>query len=148
MTFGEKIKIIREKKNMTQSDLASKMSVSQQAIAKYEKIIEQPKLATIRKIANALDVKLYELVIDWSQFSPEELKEDFTNIDGKFYGKEASSEEQQKFMERLFNSKNEASDKRKDLNQKIDQLNDDGIQKMSDYADDIIKIPEYRKVKE
>ena len=27
----------------------------------------------------------------------------------------------------------------------IDQLNDDGIQKMSDYADDIIKIPEYRK---
>ncbi|MFQ9716482.1 MAG: helix-turn-helix domain-containing protein [Blautia sp.] len=146
MTFGERVKELRLKKGLTQRELGERMGgITQQTIAQYEKIVEQPKLVTIRKIANALDVKLYELVIDWSQFSPEELKEDFTNTDGNFYGKEASPEEQQKFMDRLFNGKNEASNKRKALDKKIDQFNDDGIQKISDYADDIMKIPEYRK---
>ena len=145
MTFGEKIKFIREKNGLTQLDLAKRMNVSQQAVAKYEKIVEQPKLATIRRLANALDVKLYELVIDWTQFSSEELKDDFTKIDEKLYGVEAPSEMQQKFTDHMLNRQNNISAKRKALDEKIDHFNDDGIQKMSDYADDIMLNPKYRK---
>ena len=76
MTFGEKVKAARENKGLSQSALAKKMHVSQQAVAKYEKIIEQPKLATVRKIADALDVTISELVTNWSDFSAEEIFED------------------------------------------------------------------------
>ena len=76
MTFGEKVKAARENKGLSQSALAKKMHVSQQAVAKYQKIIEQPKLATVRKIADALDVTISELVTNWGDFSSEEIIED------------------------------------------------------------------------
>lgn len=76
MTFGEKVKTIREKKGLSQSALAERMDISQQAVAKYEKIVEQPKLPTVRKIAEALKVSISELVDDWTRFTPEEISSD------------------------------------------------------------------------
>ena len=94
--------------------------ITQQTIAQYEKSENYPKLETIRRIAKALDVPFDNLV----PFD-----------DGlRLWIKEKKQSTQ-----------NNISGKRKALDKKIDQLNDDGIQKMSDYADDIIKIPEYRK---
>lgn len=79
MTFGDKVKKIRKKKGLSQLELGVKMHVSQQAIAKFEKATEQPKLATVRKIADALDVTISELVDDWSSFTPEEIAEDISD---------------------------------------------------------------------
>lgn len=76
MTFGEKVKAAREKMGLSQSALAKRMHVSQQAVAKYEKIVEQPKLSTVRKIAEALEISISELVNDWGQYTPEEISAD------------------------------------------------------------------------
>ena len=73
MTFGQKVKEIRKKKNLSQQQLGQIMGIKQQTVAQYEKAIDQPKLSTVRKIAEALDVTISELVVDWSSFSPGEL---------------------------------------------------------------------------
>ena len=121
MTFGERVKELRLKKGLSQRELGERMGgITQQTIAQYEKSENYPKLETIRRIAKALDVPFDNLV----PFD-----------DGlRLWIKEKNQSTQ-----------NNISGKRKALDKKIDQLNDDGIQKMSDYADDIIKIPEYRK---
>ena len=66
MTFGERIKSIRKKKNITQAELGRRMGISQQTIAQYEKAVEQPKYKTVVKLARALDVSLAELTSDTS----------------------------------------------------------------------------------
>ena len=66
MTFGERIKSIRKKKNITQAELGRRMGISQQTIAQYEKAVEQPKYETVVKLARALDVSLAELTSDTS----------------------------------------------------------------------------------
>ena len=77
MTFGEKLKKVREKKGISQRVLGERMNVTQQTIAQYEKALNTPKLVTIRKLAKALEVPLSELIEDWEQFSAEELRKDF-----------------------------------------------------------------------
>ena len=57
MTFGERIRITREKKNMTQEDLALAIGLkTKAAVSKIEKGIVQPNQKTIAKIAEALGV--------------------------------------------------------------------------------------------
>lgn len=62
MTFGEKIKKIRQDKGISQRELGIRLGVRQQTVAQYEKIEEPPKLATIRRIAEALGVPFNEIV--------------------------------------------------------------------------------------
>ena len=57
MTFGERIKLTREKKEMTQEDLAHAIGLkTKAAVSKIEKGIVQPNQKMIAKIAAALDV--------------------------------------------------------------------------------------------
>lgn len=79
MTTGEKIKIARKKAGLTQKELGDILGVSQAAIGQFEKKHSNLQLETVRKIADALNVKLYELVDDWNRFTIEELKKDFLN---------------------------------------------------------------------
>lgn len=88
MTFGEKVKAIRIKQGFSQFQLGEKMNISQQAVAKYEHLTEQPKLATVRKLANALGVSVNDLTLNWSSYSPNEIwddmednKSDYESID-------------------------------------------------------------------
>lgn len=80
-TIGENIKRIRKEKGLTQKQLGAlcKPSMADSAIRRYEAGKANPKLATVRKIAEALDCKLYELVDDWTKVSPEEWAEDMAS---------------------------------------------------------------------
>ena len=60
-TIGENIKRIRKEKGLSQKELGQKLGVSQQMIGQYEKSNAVPKLETLQKIADALDVPLSEL---------------------------------------------------------------------------------------
>ena len=63
MTFGEKVKELRVKNGLSQRELGERMGgITQQTVAQYEKAIEQPKLATVQKIANALEVDINSLL--------------------------------------------------------------------------------------
>lgn len=57
MTIGEKIKFLREKNNMTQTDVAKQIGIATQTIFKYEKnIVTNIPLDNIEKLAKIFDV--------------------------------------------------------------------------------------------
>lgn len=56
MTLGEKIRIARSKKGMSQQDLSQMAGTHQKNISKYEKDLVIPSATTLKVIAEALDV--------------------------------------------------------------------------------------------
>lgn len=59
--LGKRIKLLREKKGLTQEKLAEKAGLSLDFVGKIEVNINKPGLKSLIKIANALDVELKEL---------------------------------------------------------------------------------------
>ena len=53
MDIGEKIKKIRKESGITQKQLAQKLGVSQAAIVQFESEKSNPKIDTLKKIADA-----------------------------------------------------------------------------------------------
>jgi len=62
MSFGEKLKRLRNKFNLKQLDLANSVQVSPQAVSKWERDENYPDILTIKKIARLFDVTLDELL--------------------------------------------------------------------------------------
>ncbi len=62
MNVGERIRAIRIKKGMTQQAVADAIGITYQNISQYERGIRKPKSSTLRKIAQALDVDIWELI--------------------------------------------------------------------------------------
>ena len=61
MTIGERIKAARKKAGLTQKQLGEKMGISYQAVAQWENDLRNPKIETLRAIANALGVPVSDL---------------------------------------------------------------------------------------
>ncbi len=62
MTLGERVRMIRKRKGITQTELAAAMRVAQSHMSKIEGNVVAPKAETILKIAKALDVPVSELI--------------------------------------------------------------------------------------
>lgn len=62
MTAGERIKLIRKEKGMTQKQVADRCGMADSAIRKYESGQVTPKQDTLQRIANALGVHLLDLI--------------------------------------------------------------------------------------
>lgn len=62
MTIGEKIKQERKKAGYTQKELGKKLGISQVRVAQYENGIRNPKIETVKKIAEALNVEIIDLM--------------------------------------------------------------------------------------
>lgn len=62
MNTGEKIKQLRIKNGITQKELANKSGLATGTIQQYELQKRKPKLETVEKIADALNVKIDELL--------------------------------------------------------------------------------------
>lgn len=58
MELGEKIRKLRKEKGMTQKELSAKLGTTPQNLAQYENGKRNPKIETLQKIADALDVKV------------------------------------------------------------------------------------------
>lgn len=61
MTTGEKIKQIRLRKGLTQSELGKRCGMADSQIGVYERGESIPRVATLSRIAEALDVDLTAL---------------------------------------------------------------------------------------
>ena len=97
MTVAENIKRIRKEKNITQKQLGLKCGIAESTIRRYELGLLNPKLETINKIADALEVDVYELderiqriqaginVIDLLEQEKQSLR--FLNPDDSFFQK-------------------------------------------------------------
>ena len=64
VTTGEKIRHLRLERNLTQKALASKCGMYESQIRKYETGKANPKIETLQKIADALNVPINELRSD------------------------------------------------------------------------------------
>ena len=62
MTTPEKIKFYRNKKGLTQQQLAEKLGITPQAVGLYEKSRNKPKLETLERFADALGIHVSELL--------------------------------------------------------------------------------------
>lgn len=59
--LGERLKFLRETRNLTQKELASLAKVSQATIAHIEKSTKDPSVETLKKLAEALDTHIATL---------------------------------------------------------------------------------------
>lgn len=57
-SLPERLKYMRERRDMTQSELAKRSGVSQSTIAQIESGKKDPSLSTIKKVAEALNVHI------------------------------------------------------------------------------------------
>ena len=64
MIFSEKLQLIRKSKGMTQEDLAEKLDVSRQAVAKWESGQVYPDISNLIQISNLFNVTVDYLVRD------------------------------------------------------------------------------------
>lgn len=64
MNLGKRIKNIREEKNLTQQQIAEALGISVHTISKYEQGQREPSLDVMGKIADILEVELFELMVD------------------------------------------------------------------------------------
>ena len=58
MTFGEKLQLLRKQNGLSQEQLASQLTVSRQAISKWELDTSLPDTENIIQISNILDVSI------------------------------------------------------------------------------------------
>lgn len=83
MTVGDRIKQVREQKNMTQEDLAFACGYkSRSTINKIEKGICETKLSTLKKIAKALGIDPDYLVFGDVEDKKDEVERLFSQLSG------------------------------------------------------------------
>ena len=85
MNISEKIRCARKEAGFTQGELAEKLGVSQAMISAYEKGLRNPKIETIEKIADALNVSIRDIkedltILEWEQ--TREANRDIKAIEG------------------------------------------------------------------
>ena len=134
MTFGQNLKQLREELGISQRELGERLGIRQQTVAQYEKATEQPKLKTIRRLAEAMDIPIYKLVKNWQDFAPGVLGDDFQE-------KKAQSDTHKPDIET--NAENAVLFKSLELS--FENLNATGRKKLVEYANDLTKISEYNK---
>ena len=64
ISFGTNLKDLREKKKMSQEDLARKLQISRQSISKWEQSISYPSILYLVPLTKILDCTLEELLKD------------------------------------------------------------------------------------
>ena len=64
MTFGEKLKLIRTEKNLSQQELAKLLSTSKQVVSRYELGQTTPKIGVAAKWCQTLGVNLENMLDD------------------------------------------------------------------------------------
>lgn len=62
MTFGVKLRELRDSAGLTQEELAIKLNLKKEAISQYENGKREPKTAIMRQMCNIFGVTLDELV--------------------------------------------------------------------------------------
>lgn len=141
MNFSEVLRKTRKEQGISQKELAAKLGVSQPSYAQYENGKRNPKMETIYKIADALEVPVSVLCTD---------EKDTTLIIDMFSS--TSNKIPEKYYKTLYKSPRN-SDRTKfkclqTIDNLLDQLNSKGQNKAMEQVEMLTKIPEYQKTEE
>ncbi len=124
MTTGERIRNARKNAKLTQKTLGEALGVSPQMIAQYENGDRLPKVETLQRIANALNISLLDLgVLDTDVLTALKILQD-------------------EGVETYLAHSSKDTDKILDC---FEKLNNNGQKRVVQYAEDLLKIPEYKK---
>ncbi len=131
MVVGKRIKEIRKSKGISQKQLAGILEVTETMVSQYERGLKNPKIETLQKIANALQVSIADLREDlalWQKFDAE--------IDTVKLSSESNAFEavQAAFGKTVC-----------DILGDLSKLNKTGQEKAADYVFDLTEQPKYRK---
>ena len=118
MKTGEIIRTIRKEQGLSQIELAQKAGIAVNSVRLYESGKREPKIGSLRRIAQALGVDVYAL----ADFDTASLL-----LEGSMNAK----------LERL-------SPKEKALIIAFDQLNDAGQDKVIERAEELLELPKYK----
>ena len=66
--LGDKIKLYREKKRMTQNEVADILNVSPATISKYESGALEPNIESLKRLAELFEISIDELLSDEKEF--------------------------------------------------------------------------------
>ena len=69
MNIGETIKKYRKEKGLTQKELGEKCGIAESTLRQYELGIRKPKMNTIGKIANALEIPRIDYIVKTNELS-------------------------------------------------------------------------------
>jgi len=152
-TLGKRIKEARQKRHWTQKQLGDKSGINEVQIRGYENGTRTPKIATLEKIAIALEVPLSDLYgnkLDKSYIDfftgNVDIKKLLDIADGNSNEKPAN-EAQQGFVDLMKKFKeemaNEASEKL--ILDQYNKLNDIGKQKAVEYTTDLAQMEKYQR---
>lgn len=72
--LGEKIKLYRENKNMTQSEIAEILGVKPATVSKYEAGTLEPNIESIKKLAETFEITIDELLKEDDDFDISKIK--------------------------------------------------------------------------
>ena len=81
MTLGERIKTLRKQAHLSQEQLAQRLSVSRQAITKWENELGTPDIDNLKALSNLFNISLDELLLDKKEKSKDYLYESTTEYD-------------------------------------------------------------------
>lgn len=108
-SIGEKIKALRKERKMTQSDLAKKLDVTEQAISMYERDVRKPSFLYLTKISEIFNVPI-------SFFANDDLdNEEKNNIDVFFYDLDSLDKKDLEKVQTYINLLKKQSEERKKL---------------------------------
>lgn len=126
MTLGERIKLERKKKGITQKQLAEKINKGFSTVQKYEIDVITPPLDMIQKIADALGVKAVDILFDKDKATLYK-QQNTEAINIAFY-------EFEKYTDKRIEE---------DMIKKYRKLNSTGKQKANDYITDLSEQEKY-----
>ncbi len=151
MTDGERIRKFRKRAGMTQKELGEKLGLSFQSVAQWENSLRNPKEETLQKIANALEISIYELkglsdVEAW--YAELNTGIDLTLIAGRIHQKfDIPMDMAEKIAEEVANLTPVNTPDRDEsvFQQLLNRLTEEGRKKGKEYLEDLSGNPKYNR---
>lgn len=141
MTTGQRIKSERLKAGLTQKELGKRLGIAYQSVAQWENGLRNPKLETLQRIADALNVSLWTFFPDGTEITLDgELFRVSGGIAARWIGSPAGQGDSPQGAE-----SQPANDNRARLNANYDALNDHGRERLVEYSDDLVSNPQNRR---
>lgn len=141
MTPGERIRIARIDRGLTQKQVADACGMADSAIRKYESGKITPKLETLRRIAKALDADIVYLI---SGQTSDEIKKGII-IDAEAEVRAALENLQMKSKKRVYEERVSLSTTIIRTLKLLDGLNEAGQQKAIERLEELAEVPRYHR---
>lgn len=137
--IGERIKHARQIKGMSQETLARAIGSTKSTISKYELGHREPSLDTIQRIADALRIEFFDLVVPTG---------DQASVDGLLTEVEDAKKRGLRVVWKNDNLYLTAPSKEQKILLAFDKLNAKGREVAVERVEELAKIPEYQRKEE